>query len=646
MGLAAGAAAIALPALSGRPSSAGAVEAASATNGPLADLSPLPAGAPNRAQFEATEQRLAPYLVVLASLANGVEDTNQSTYGFMTGGFWRSPNQPFNARIQENVYTLSWMYANPRSWNPYAGDPALLARLDAAIGRYLGQQRAAGYWSEYSAGEVSRPATGFALGFLAATLIELRQANALPATQTKIIDSIRKAAGWFLDPSNSRVWSNPIPYTNQVVGGLLGIAEALPYLNSPTIEADLDRQIDALERGSLSTAGYYYEQNGSDLGYSLGVMTPDMAALYEVTGSPVLKRMQERYFDWLSYNFVREPDNAGWFCNVATSSRTSLFFLDDVKDDSYKADINALWTSSIPISAAFTTTAAAKSNLRTAWSASTAPVAPPPAGNVDPQVVRLSTYPERFPTQAVKNAAIATMPYLQSSDFIEFRPDNLGQQYLFVRKPGYYFGGLFGSRPSSRVQSGLSFLWHPAAGMVLYGSNNGVEGCWGTHRSNQYTSIDSNGNLSARYYEGDWDQGNELALDNVATASSLTVRYSPPDGRSTKNVLFGGNSMRIRVSTQQDSTERIPLVLRPTDQLTLLGSAQQNWTPGNDVSASGTGLRIVRGNVEIRISWTNAINARLVPKSQTYFKDATRQQHMLLLPFGTYIDYRITFTTL
>ena len=638
IGMATGTVAIALALNAPRPAMA-----ATSLAGPLAEVAPLPPGAPDRTLFAAAEQRLAPYLAVLAPLANGVVDDDQDTYGFMGGDFWRSPAPTFNARVQENVFTLSWFHANARSWNPYAGDPALLARLDAAIGYYLKLQKPQGCWPEYSAGELSRPATAFALGFLAVTLVELQRADVLPETQANVIAALRKAADWFLDPANPLVWSNPIPYTNQVAGGLLGIAEAVPLLGDPTLAARLDERIEVLARDGLSPVGYYYEQNGSDFGYSLGVMTPDLAALHETTGSPVVKQLQERYFEWVRYNFVREPDGAGWFCNVATSSRTSLYFLDDVKDDSYKADINALWTSSIPISAAFTTTREDKAALRSAWAASTDPVTPPPAGGVDPQVVRLSTYPERFPTRADKDAAIGTMPYLTSDDFVEFRADPHGQQHVFVRKPQYYFGGFFGTRPTARVQSGLTFLWHPVAGMLLYGSNNGVDSCWGTHRSNQFTSIDSNGNLPARYFRGDPAQNDELAVDEVNTAENLGIRYAPADGRLTKDVEFRPDAVRVKVTALEHSTERIPLVLRDDDRLTLLGSTETEWTPGVDVSAEGSGLRVRRGNMDLVIEWDTTLLARLVPKTQTYFKDASRRQHMLLLPFGTAIEYAVRF---
>ena len=100
--------------------------------GSLPLLAGLPVGVPDRRVFAAGEQRFAGYLVTLAPMTNDIVDTDP--YGFMGGGWWRTRrHSPFNARVQEHVFTLSWFYANQRAWNPYHRDPALLGRLDAAL---------------------------------------------------------------------------------------------------------------------------------------------------------------------------------------------------------------------------------------------------------------------------------------------------------------------------------------------------------------------------------------------------------------------------------------------------------------------------------------------------------------------------------
>ena len=123
------------------------------------DLSPLPPL--NRTLFAPHEQRFAPYLVTLAPMVNDMADS-----GFFAGGWWRTPAATFNARVQEHVFTLAWFYANPRPWNPYAGDTNLLAALDAALGHYLSLQHSDGSFPEYSRNEHGLAPTGFGLGYL------------------------------------------------------------------------------------------------------------------------------------------------------------------------------------------------------------------------------------------------------------------------------------------------------------------------------------------------------------------------------------------------------------------------------------------------------------------------------------------------
>jgi len=120
------------------------VTAAPARAAGLPLLAGLPAGAPDRRLFTPGEQRFAGYLVILAPMTNDIVDTDP--YGFMGGGWWRTPAQPYNSRVQEHVFTLSWFYANQRAWNPYYRDSALLGRLDAALQHYLGLQNPDGSW--------------------------------------------------------------------------------------------------------------------------------------------------------------------------------------------------------------------------------------------------------------------------------------------------------------------------------------------------------------------------------------------------------------------------------------------------------------------------------------------------------------------
>ena len=198
--LAGTAAATLAPAIIAQPAQA-------AGNLPL--LRPPPSGAPDRRLFAPLEQRFALYLTILAPMTNDIVDADGPAYGFMGGGWWRNPAQPFNARVQEHVFTLSWYYANPRPWNPYYRDAALLARLDAALQHYLNLQNPDGSWPEYAPGERGKASSGFGLGYLAKTLANLRQAKALPARRAQLEVALGKGIAWYLDPTNTVVWDNP-----------------------------------------------------------------------------------------------------------------------------------------------------------------------------------------------------------------------------------------------------------------------------------------------------------------------------------------------------------------------------------------------------------------------------------------------------
>src|SRR5690606_4713636 len=97
--------------------------------------------------------------------------------GFINISVWRhsKDNQPYNARIMENVLTLTWFYTAKRTWNPYYGDPALRARLEAALDFIARSQNSDGRFAEYGINRWNLAATGFMTKFLGETLQLLDQ---------------------------------------------------------------------------------------------------------------------------------------------------------------------------------------------------------------------------------------------------------------------------------------------------------------------------------------------------------------------------------------------------------------------------------------------------------------------------------------
>ncbi|MFD4026278.1 hypothetical protein ACFWRV_22630 [Streptomyces sp. NPDC058576] len=636
------AAAFAASTLTARAAAAAPHRGAPAAKPPLAPLAPLPAGVPARAQVAPEEQRLASYLATLPALANAVEDTDPDAYGYITGGWWRDWPNTFNARVQENVLTMAWFHRHDRKWNPYHRDPALLARLDAALHHYLDLQFDDGSWPEYYALEHSRATTGFALTFLSATLGHLEAARALPATRRRLSRAIERGIRWFLDPGNPEVWTRNLPYTNHIATGLLGAAQYLKLHPDRALRRRLDDRVEAFAQAGLSPAGYFYEETGADVNYSLNVMSPDLAALYELTGNRTVKTFQQTHLDWLGHNLLREPDGAGWFCNVAPSTRTSAHFLDDAPREEERSNLNRLWARHLPAMAAYLPTDEDKRAERAAWRAATEPVAPLGKGKVSPSPVRDADYEDRHPTPAQKKAAIAQAPYLRADTYTEHRSDPLGQDYLFVRRPSYYAGSHWGYRATDRVRNGLSFWWHPRAGTVIHSVNNDDNGCWTTAvEAGPVDRLDARCTLRFEYLQGTPAEGFRVQdPSTVPPTESLSVRYTAVGDVIRKEAVHTPTQLAVHVEVAGPFTERVPLVLHPTDRLTFEGSRVEP-VPGQPAETRATALRIRRGDTTVTVSWDRELPVQFVPLATTYFRDKKRRQHALVVAAEGTLDYRI-----
>jgi hypothetical protein len=602
-------------------------------DGTLPDLAPLPPGAPDRRLFAPAEQRYAPYLMILAPMVNDISD--EDSYGFFAGGWWRTPAAPYNARVQEHVYTLSWFHANQRPWNPYAGDPALLAALDAALGHYLGLQHEDGSWPEYGITEHSMAATGFGMGYLGKTLAVLRQADVLPERRSQIRYALHKGMTWFLDPGTTAIWRDPLEYANQTTAGLAGAALALNLDPDTGLRQRLTDAVARLASAGQSPAGFFYERGGMDMNYNFEVMLPEMADTYHQTGDRVLVSMAARFADWLGYNLVREPDGSGYIANIAPSSRTSSRYYDDVRQDPDRTALNSLFVPEAPALGAFMTAREDLAAARAAWAADPAPVSPLQKQDTSPRILSHGIYGEAFPTRYDKARAVAGLPYLDNQNFVELRSD-LGQDFLYVRRPNLYLGGYFGTRATSQTRTGLTFLWHPAAGMVVHSLNNTDQGCWGTVRADGVP--DAGGNLHAEYFDGR-PGGEPWTRSQAEGYGTFGIRYGTEDGSVSTDVTVTRDTVRRSVRATTAATEQIPLILHPTDVLTFTDGTAAAY--GTDTSATADGLDLRRGDAVIRIRWGATKPATLHNGTSTYLRDGKRRIHVLRVAHDGSIDVNI-----
>lgn len=604
--------------------------------GTLAPLAPLPPGAPVRRLISPLEQRFGPYLAILPDMVNDIEVTDPATLGFMGGGWWRTPNEPYNARVQEHIYTLSWFYANPRSWNPYAGDPALLARLDAAIAHQLSLQHEDGSWPEYSIDEHSKAATGFGLGYLGKTLANTRQAGVLAARRAEMSVAVRKGVQWFLDSQNS-IWSTPVEYANQNASGLSAAAVALMLDPDPALAALLRDRIEFLAEHGQSPAGFFYEPFGMDINYNFEVMLPEIAEIHLINGNPTVLSMAEKFADWLGYNIVREPDGSGSLTYLAMSSRTSVAYYDDVVPDPDRTNLGSWFVPQVPSLAPFFTSKEDRAATRRAWASTAGPSTGLAKQGTSPRIIAHTPYGEALPSNSAKRQAVRQLPYLRSAEFVELRQDVAQKQdYLYVRRPSLYLGAFFGTRPTSTVRSGTGFLWHPVAGMVVSSGQSDTT-CWSTLLPSG--NADGHSDLEATYLLGD------RALDRQSCSpgsAPVTVHYQLPDGRIRTDLTITRTTVTRAVQATTTATEQIPLVLQPGDAVRFADGTPLAY--GTNASTTASGLRIRRGRASIDIDWGTALPATIEATATTFLRDGKRRLHILRIPHGGQLTTTITLS--
>jgi hypothetical protein len=420
---------------------------------------------------------------------------------------------------------------------------------------------------------------------------------------------LRKGVDWFLDPGNTVVWDNPFEYTNQAVAGVAGSALTLTLLPDHARSLKLQDRIRFVAKWAQSPAGFFYDPRGMDINYNFEVMLPEMAELYLLTRNPLLVSMARKFADWFGYNLLREPDGSGWLTYYAVSDRTATAFYDDVTPDPDRTILASHFVPAVPDLGAFFTSREDKAATRQAWAADPAPVPPLVKQDTSPRIIAHAPYGETLPTRVARQAAIDRIPYLRRDNFTERRHDDYGNQdYLYVRRPGFYLGAFFGTRQGSAVKAGTGFLWHPRAGTVIHAQQTAT-GCWGTVRDGK---ADADSNLVAEYPSKD------------------LVRYRTPDGSISTDLVTTADAVTRRVTATSAATEQIPLVLQPGDEVVFSDGTAVPY--GETRTATADGVVIRRGPTTITITWSGRRTATLSTSTRTYLRDGRRRVHVLRIP--------------
>jgi hypothetical protein len=517
-------------------------------------------GTVDRSLFSTLEQRLGSDLTTLRPLTNElISDPDDSRWGWFSGGWSRpdSADTPRDARTQESVVDLAWFYTQQRDWNPYYQNPVLFDQLLAALRYYISLQLPNGGLTENSEFGELAPTT-FALDRLGWTYILLSNATIdnpdwNDYCKLRLEEMLVKLATWYLDETNDVVWVGGLNYSNQVIAGLVGCLHIKDFLPL-ALQIKLTQAIDRVVTNCVSDAGYLYEGYGVDFGYTAEVALPDLSYIYEKTNNTGIAQIFRDDVDFMSYNYLLEPDGRGFTVNGAICARQPLVvYVNSRRDLDGRLDVSGTIRTVTPVLNAFLTSAEEKAAFRTSWANAT--TNPPTFARGDFRSYRIhaSSRPENLPTQTEKNAAIAALPYIAQTAFTVARHDTkagsslYNRHYVYVKRPSYYAGVYYGNRSGS-IRCGVNFLYHPDMGAIISTQPNN-QTIWGMRKPDGYND-----------HVATHSTNSTIPTD----ATNFTLQLNAANNASQRSVAFNAGSLVITPSTTGDFIERIPLIVWPT----------------------------------------------------------------------------------
>ena len=446
---------------------------------PLPSLDPATV---NPGMFSDDELDLPYHLVHFSRLAGAVVESGPER-GFIRLSVWRNEkdNQPYNARIMENILSLAYFYTTKRPWNLYYGAPGLRDRLEAALGFWVGIQAPSGAFSEYKPQGWNLAATAFATKFMGQTLRLLEKGPPVDAELMKRVRAAQRKAIHFV-LTDAEFFRHGQNFSNQFTNVWPGALAWLSQHKDPEIESLLRKRIAESATEFQSPAGYFYEAGGPDWAYNFGTHHSNLlGAWFYTQGTPLGKHFIEeerRFFDWVSYNVV--PQGEDWVLNRAVETRRAM----PVVDFSYRHPLAEHVPLARPFLATREDTARQTAEMRRKLQNTWPQVDPLPVGQFTaftPYAFLHREQPEYTPSIEEKKKAIALMPVNVRSRFVHQRMDSRTPVvFTYIRRPSWYAAFNSGKQITRQQRLGLGLLWSPKSGVLLQSQTNSGDAEWVT----------------------------------------------------------------------------------------------------------------------------------------------------------------------
>ncbi len=533
--------------------------------------------------FDDAELDVPVLLHHFAQVANAVVEEGPNR-GFFAIKVNREPkdNEPYNARIQENALSLAYFYTTKRPWNPYHGSDAVRVRLEAMMDFWCRiQHPESGLFSEYGPTNFSLAPTGFGIMHMARTL-ELLNAKGGPKVDQAIFDRTlaaqRKAIMAMLTRDDVFGWGSG--WSNQWSGTLLA---ASTYLTMRPDDAEMRAAfLPAVERAAKtfqSPAGYLYESNGPDIGYSgvhennVRVAWQKLAAFQEVRAAIVAE--DDRYVRFVAHQSVPQPGTNLLFTNAGVDTRT--------QHSQQGPKIRPIAELS-QLSRGLTTTTdeLASENkrkreaLRANWP-NFQPLTIPSAYAYQPGPLftAVKGYVPWTPSIAERNAARANWPCNDASPFTRVAHDgkhNAG--FVYVNRPAAYYAVFNYGKPAKPQTFGVGLVWNNDFGVALQ-TVAMSEWKLGTVVGEQL--VREQQPLYPKWTIAGAAVGEPAAGYADLPAGDAVATYDLPGGGS-KSIAFSADRITVTVTAKGAIVERLPLLL----------------AKGDDAKSAGNELVVVR----------------------------------------------------
>jgi hypothetical protein len=238
-------------------------------------------------------------------------------------------------------------------------------------------------------------------------------------------------------------------------------------------------------------------------------------------------------------------------------------------------------------------------------------------------------------TGADRAEAIAALPPVRYERFTEHRRDG-HREFLFVRRPAYYLAANLRDRNTANQRMGLSLFWHPRMGMLIQGQD--VQNlCWSVIYSGDLESavIDADGNVPPTY----WRNGSIINPATLGPGDEFSFTY--PGRSGSKRVSFSDDGIERDIEVPGQFREQVPLILRPTDRLSWIGSDQEIVAGESLRATTASGLRLEREGHLFQIEWGSPRWVQFGAAPNGSFFNGQRLLHRLIIPATDRLTYSL-----